>query len=61
VSPRHAIPGVIVTKEVVIERQEAGDVAALGLLRPAGLPYHLRGAVERRQGHEVLGSLLLQR
>ena len=55
------IPWVIVPKEVVVEREEAGDVAAPGRLRSAGLPHHLRGVVEHRQRHEVLGSLFLER
>jgi hypothetical protein len=51
------VPGVIMPKEVVIEGEEAGDVAALGLLRPAGVSGYLGGVVECRQGDEVLGRL----
>jgi hypothetical protein len=51
----------IVPKGVIVKGEEAGDVAALGLLRSAGLPRYLSGVVERSQRHEVLGSLFFER
>ena len=51
----------IVPKGVIVEGEEAGDVAALGFLHPPRLPRYLGGVVERGQRHEVLGSLLFER
>src|SRR5262249_11162260 len=47
---------VIMPKELVIEGEETGDIAALGLLRPARLPGYLGGVVERCKSYEVLRS-----